>query len=115
MTNQLDSFFGAMSDPTRRAVIEQLASGPASVSELHAPHKMALPTFMRHLKVLEGTGIMRSVKKGRVRTCHIEAAPLIEAQGWLAWQREIWEGRLDQLDALAHHIADQEKEHRHGD
>ena len=105
MTNQLDSFFGAMADPTRRAVIERLASGPASVSELHAPHQMALPTFMRHLKVLEDTGIVRSIKKGRVRTCHIEAAPLSEAQGWLAWQREIWEGRLDRLDALAHHIS----------
>jgi DNA-binding transcriptional ArsR family regulator len=109
MTNQLDSFFGAMADPTRRAVIERLASGPASVSELHTPHKMALPTFMRHLKVLEDTGIMRSIKKGRVRTCHIEAAPLIEAQGWLAWQREIWESRLDRLDALAHQIASTQK------
>jgi len=104
MTNQLDSFFGAMADPTRRAVIEQLASGPASVSELHAPHSMALPTFMRHLKVLEDTGIVRSIKKGRVRTCHIEAAPLIKAQGWLAWQREIWESRLDRLDQLARNL-----------
>lgn len=93
MKTQLDSFFGAMSDPTRRAVIEQLAAGPASVSDLHATHAMALPTFMRHLKVLEETGIVRSVKKGRLRTCHIEAAPLIEAQGWLAWQRAIWENR----------------------
>ena len=105
MTNQLDSFFGAMSDPTRRAVIERLASGPASVSELHAPHKMALPTFMRHLKVLEETGIVRSIKKGRVRTCHIEPEPLIAAQGWLAWQKEIWENRLDRLDALAATLA----------
>jgi DNA-binding transcriptional ArsR family regulator len=109
MTNQLDSFFGAMSDPTRRAVIERLASGPASVSKLHAPHQMALPTFMRHLKVLEDTGIIRSIKKGRVRTCHIEAGPLIKAQGWLAWQRQIWESRLDKLDALAREIADTEK------
>jgi DNA-binding transcriptional ArsR family regulator len=93
MTNQLDSFFGAMSAPTRRAVLERLAAGPASVSELHKPHQMALPTFMRHLKVLEDTGIVRSVKKGRVRTCHIEPAPLIEVQGWLAWQRTIWENR----------------------
>ena len=90
-----------MSDPTRRAVIERLASGPVSVSELHAPHDMALPTFMRHLKVLETTGIVRSIKKGRVRTCHIEPQPLIAAQGWLAWQKEIWENRLDRLDALA--------------
>jgi DNA-binding transcriptional ArsR family regulator len=110
MTNQLDKFFGAMSDPTRRAVIERLASGPASVSELHAPHQMALPTFMRHLRVLEDTGIVRSLKKGRVRTCHIEAAPLIEAQGWLAWQRELWENRMDQLDALAQQIHDNEQE-----
>lgn len=110
MTNQLDSFFGAMADPTRRAVIERLASGPASVSELHAPHSIALPTFMRHLKVLEDTGIVRSIKKGRVRTCHIEAAPLIEAQGWLAWQREIWESRLDRLETISHIIASDEKE-----
>ena len=109
MTNQLDSFFGALADPTRRAVIERLASGPASVSELHASHKMALPTFMRHLRVLEDTGIVRSIKKGRVRTCHIEAGPLIEVQGWLAWQREIWETRLDQLEVLAQSIADQQE------
>lgn len=101
MTNPLDSFFGAMSDPTRRAVIERLASGPASVGELHAPHKMALPTFMRHLKVLEDTGIVRSIKKGRVRTCHIDPEPLITVQGWLAWQKEIWENRLDPMDAVA--------------
>ncbi|WP_394179837.1 ArsR/SmtB family transcription factor [Yoonia maritima] len=93
MTQQLNAFFSAMSDPTRRAVIERLVSGPASVTELHAPHDMALPTFMRHLGVLEKTGIVRSVKKGRVRTCHIEYAPLIEAQGWLAWQRHLWENR----------------------
>lgn len=109
MTQQLDSFFAAMSDPTRRAVIERLASGPATVSELHAPHVMALPTFMRHLGVLEKTGIVRSIKKGRVRTCHIEAAPLIEAQGWLAWQRHLWETRMDGLDAYTQKIAAREK------
>lgn len=93
MTKQLDSFFGAMADPTRRAVIERLAASPASVSELHKPHPMALPTFLRHLQVLEDTGIVRSVKKGRVRTCYIQTDPLIAVQGWLAWQREIWETR----------------------
>ena len=108
MTQTLDSFFAAMSDPTRRAVIERLAAGPASVSELHAPHDMALPTFMRHLKVLEGTGIVRSIKKGRVRTCHIDPEPLITAQGWLAWQKEIWENRLDGLEALAQTIVEGE-------
>jgi DNA-binding transcriptional ArsR family regulator len=93
MTNKLNLFFGAMADPTRRAVIEHLASGPASVSALHAPHKMALPTFMRHLSVLEESGIVRSIKKGRVRTCHLAPAPLVEVQGWLAWQRTLWESR----------------------
>lgn len=101
MTNQLDQLFSALSDPTRRAVIEQLTRGRATVSELAAPHDIALPTFLKHLKVLEDSGLVRSVKKGRVRTCHIEAAALIEAQGWLAWQREVWEGRLDRLEKLA--------------
>ncbi|MGJ8621718.1 MAG: ArsR/SmtB family transcription factor [Yoonia sp.] len=94
MTNKLDLFFGAMADPTRRAVIEQLASGPATVSALHEPHAMALPTFMRHLKVLEKSGIVRSIKKGRVRTCHLAPTPLVEVQGWLAWQRTVWESRI---------------------
>jgi DNA-binding transcriptional ArsR family regulator len=93
MTQQLDSFFGAMSDSTRRAVIEQLVRGPATVSALHQPHKMALPTFIRHLGVLEKVGIIRSIKRGRVRTCYLEPSPLVEVQGWLAWQREIWEHR----------------------
>lgn len=104
MANKLDSAFSALSDPTRRAIIERLASGPATVSDLAAPHAMALPTLMRHLKVLENCGLVRSVKKGRVRTCHIEAAPLMEVQGWLEWQRRVWEGRLDRLSALAHDI-----------
>jgi DNA-binding transcriptional ArsR family regulator len=95
MVSHLNTFFGALSDPTRRAVLEKLVLGPATVSNLAAPHYMALPTFMRHLGVLEKAGLVRSIKKGRVRTCHLEAAPLLEAQGWLAWQRQIWEDRLD--------------------
>lgn len=115
MANDLNAFFSAISDPTRRAVIERLASGSATVSELAAPHPIALPTFMRHLRVLEDSGIVRSVKKGRVRTCHIEAEPLIAAQGWLAWQRQIWEGRMDRLEALALKISQDEKGHRNAD
>lgn len=92
MSDQLNGFFAAMGDPTRRAVVERLAAGPATVSELHKGHAMALPTFMRHLGVLEKAGVMRSIKKGRVRTCHIASEPLMEAQGWLAWQRQVWEG-----------------------
>ncbi len=101
MTAELDRFFAAMADPTRRAVIEQLTAGRATVTELAEPHDMALPSFMRHLKVLEDAGLVRSVKRGRVRTCVIEPAPLIEAQGWLEWQRAVWEGRNDRLTTLA--------------
>ena len=107
MTNHLNAFFSALSDPTRRAVIERLIEGPASVSELHAPHDIALPTFLRHLKVLEDAGLVASEKSGRVRTVHIEAARLIEAEHWLARQRRLWEGRLDRLDALAEQLNDQ--------
>ena len=101
MTKRLDAFFSALSDPTRRAVVERLTAGPAPVSELHAPHDIALPTFLRHLKVLEDSGLVRSEKKGRVRTVHIEAAPLAEAETWLRHQRRLWDGRIDRLQALA--------------
>ena len=101
MANHLDTFFGALADPTRRAVIERLTVGPAPVKELHAPHDMALPTFLKHLSKLEDAGLVRTEKKGRVRTVHIEAAPLAEAESWLKKQRAVWEGRLDRLARLA--------------
>lgn len=101
MANQLDNFFGAMSDPTRRAVIERLILGPAPVSELHAPHDMALPSFMKHLSKLEAAGLVRSEKTGRTRIVHIEAAPLAEAESWIKRQRQAWERRLDRLETLA--------------
>ena len=101
MTKHLDACFSALADPTRRAVVEQLARGPATVSELAAPHPIALPTFMRHLGVLEACGLVRSEKKGRVRTCYIDPSPMLEVQGWMEWQRVIWERRLDQLDQMA--------------
>ena len=97
MPRDLNAIFTALSEPTRRAVVEQLAKGPASVSTLASDFDISLPTFVRHLKVLETCGLVRSVKKGRVRTCHIEAAPLMELQGWLEWQRRVWEGQMDHL------------------
>ena len=100
MANQLDSFFAAMADPTRRAVIERLAQGPASVSDLHDPDAMALPSFLKHVNRLEGAGLIRSEKTGRTRILHIEAAPLAQAGGWLARQRRLWDGKLDRLQAL---------------
>lgn len=112
MANQLDQIFSAMSDPTRRAVVERLvAGGPGTVSDLHAPHDIALPTFLRHLKVLESAGLVRSEKSGRVRTVHLEAQALTAAEGWIHRQRRLWEGRLDRLALLAETL---EKETKNG-
>lgn len=97
---RLDHLFAALADPTRRAVIERLTVGPASVSDLAAPHDMALPSFTQHLKVLENAGLISTRKKGRVRMVNIEAQPLTDAQRWLERQRKLWEARFDRLDAL---------------
>ncbi|KZL14457.1 Transcriptional repressor SdpR [Pseudovibrio axinellae] len=111
MANHLDSFFSALADPTRRAVIVRLVAGPAQVSELHEPHNMALPSFLKHLGKLEAAGIIRSEKIGRIRMVYIEAAPIAEAEEWLKQQRHVWEKRLDRLSALAGNI---EKESNDG-
>lgn len=94
----LDATFRALAAPARRAVLEQLSRGPAAVTELAEPFDMALPSFMRHLRVLEEGGLVRSRKVGRVRTYEIAVGPLDRAAGWLRQQRDTWEGRLDQLD-----------------
>lgn len=96
---RIDAIFRALADPTRRQVIERLSAGDASVSELAGPHKMALPSFVEHLKVLEGAGLVRSQKVGRVRTYGLVPEELRIAQTWLDRQRAIWEARLDSLDA----------------
>jgi DNA-binding transcriptional ArsR family regulator len=95
----IDGVFRALSDPTRRQVIERLSRSPASVSELAAPFEMALPSFLEHLKVLEGCGLVQSRKTGRVRTYQLAAKRLRLAEDWLGKQRTIWEQRLDQLDS----------------
>ena len=98
-TIQLDRVFNALADPTRRAVLERLTGGPAPVSELAQPFDMALPSFTQHLNVLEGCGLVRSEKTGRVRTYRLVPRPLQAAEHWMVAQREIWETRLDQLDS----------------
>lgn len=95
----MDSVFHALSDATRRSVVERLRQRPASVSELAAPYRMALPSFVQHLRVLEGAGLVRSRKSGRVRTYTLESGRLRLAQEWLDVQRQIWETRFDQMDA----------------
>lgn len=95
---ELDRVFHALADPTRRAVLQRLGSGVAPVSELARPFDMALPSFLQHLKVLEGCGLVRSWKSGRVRTYQLAPEPLKAAEGWMSEQRALWESRLDQLD-----------------
>lgn len=95
----LDDVFFALGDPTRRAVMERLAKGAASVKDLARPFTMALPSFMQHLKVLEEGGLIRSRKEGRSRICELNPAVLNEAEDWLGQQRAIWETRFDQMDA----------------
>lgn len=101
MLNQsaaLDLAFQALADPTRRTIVSRLSRGPASVSELARPLEMTLPAVLQHLRLLEESGLVRSEKKGRVRTCRIEPKALRSAEGWIARQRSLWEGRLDRLE-----------------
>jgi DNA-binding transcriptional ArsR family regulator len=98
-TIELDRVFNALADPTRRAVLERLCAGPAPVSELAQPFEMALPSFSQHLNVLEGCGLVRSEKTGRVRTYELAPRPLQAAEHWMVVQRAIWETRFDQLDS----------------
>jgi DNA-binding transcriptional ArsR family regulator len=98
----LDPVFQALSDPTRRAIVDRLSRGPASVSTLAAPLPMSLPAVMQHLQVLEKSGLIRSEKVGRVRTCLIEPVAMQSAEQWIAERRATWERRLDRLgDYLA--------------
>lgn len=102
MTNHsddLDAVFRALADPTRRAVIQRLGGGPASVSDLAEPFEMALPSFVQHLRVLEESGLVTSTKVGRVRTCEIVPKQLSSAEKWLADRRALLERRLDALDS----------------
>ncbi|RUW79592.1 MULTISPECIES: helix-turn-helix transcriptional regulator [unclassified Mesorhizobium] len=108
-TPPIDGIFRALADPTRRRVVERLNRSPASVSELAEPFAMALPSFVEHLKVLEGCGLVQSEKAGRVRTYRLSPEPLKLAENWLAEQRALWERRLDQFDAYVMNLKENEK------
>ncbi|MCE9651052.1 MAG: metalloregulator ArsR/SmtB family transcription factor [Parvibaculum sp.] len=101
-SGQLDSLYQALAEPARRIMVERLTRGPASVSELAKPLDMSLSAVMQHLQVLEASGLVRTEKTGRVRTCRIEPSALRMAEEWLSAQRGMWEKRLDRLgDYLA--------------
>src|SRR5881394_336111 len=94
-----DDVFYALSNSTRRKVLELLSVGPATVSELAAPFDMKLPSFVQHLSVLEQSRLVKSKKRGRVRTYEIAPARLRVAEDWLTARRQLWEARLDRFDA----------------
>ena len=93
-----DKAFHALSNPTRRKVLERLSAGPATVSELAAPFDMQLPSFVQHLSVLESSRLVRSTKRGRVRTYEIAPERFKVVEDWLTARRELWEARLDRFD-----------------
>lgn len=100
----LDRLFQALGDPTRRVMVERLSRGPASVSELAQPLAMSLSAVVQHLQVLEASGLVRSEKVGRVRTCRIDPAALRSAEQWITERRTSWERSFDRLgDYLAEH------------
>jgi DNA-binding transcriptional ArsR family regulator len=96
----LDDVFAALADPTRRAIVAQLAAGDASVSELARPFDMTLPAVAKHVRVLEQAGLLKTEKEGRVRSCHLVAEPMQEVLRWIAQHGQFWEDQLESLDAL---------------
>jgi len=105
----LNGIFQALADPTRRGVLERLGNGPASISELAKPFDMALPSFLKHIHLLEGSGLIRTQKQGRVRTCALEKERFAAAETWLSRQRTLWEGRTDRLELFVTDAVNKEK------
>ena len=104
--DDLDSIFAALSDRTRRHVLQSLAEGDQQVTELASKHEMSLPGFMKHLRVLEDAGLIARSKEGRVVSCELSAAPMEEAAAWMSRYEEFW---TDKLDSLARYLYQQEE------
>lgn len=97
-TDHLSTVFGALADPTRRALLERLSQGEASVTDLAAPFDMSLPAISRHLKVLEHAGLIARSRHAQWRPCRLEATPLKQAADWVGEYRRFWEASFDRLD-----------------
>ena len=104
----LDRTFQALADPTRRGMLARLSRGPASVSDLARPLPISLPAVLQHLQALEASGLVRSAKKGRVRTVEIDPGAMTAAERWFAEQRSIWEARTDRLEAYLEELKTEE-------
>ena len=109
-SSKLDRAFQALADPARRGMLARLASGPATVSELAEPLTMSLPAVLQHLQALEGSGLIRSEKKGRVRTCRLQPGVLAAAEQWLVDRRSEWEIRHDRFEEYVMKLKDEENE-----
>ena len=105
--HRLTSTFAALANPTRRAILAQLAAGEASVNELAEPFQMSLPAISKHIKVLEGAGLIRRTQRAQYRPCELDASPLAEVSSWTEHYRPIWENRFDQMDDYLKELADQ--------
>jgi DNA-binding transcriptional ArsR family regulator len=99
-TKSLERIFDALGDPTRRRILERLSSGPSAVSSLSEPLNLTLAAVLQHVQSLERSGLVRTVKVGRVRTCQLEPKALVEAERWLADRRSLWEKNYDRLGSL---------------
>ncbi len=107
--DRLSATFHALADPTRRAILARLSSGEASVNDLAAPFDMSLPAISKHLKVLEGAGLISRTKEAQYRPCKLEAQPLQEANAWVEQYRKFWEASFDRLDAYLQALQAKEK------
>lgn len=107
--DRLSLTFSALADPTRRAILARLSSGPASVNELAAPFDMSLPAVSKHLKVLERAQLIARGREAQWRPCEIKAAPLKEATDWMEQYRQFWEERFDRLEEYLKELQAQEK------
>jgi DNA-binding transcriptional ArsR family regulator len=106
----LDSTFGALADPTRRAILASLMLGEASLSDLAGPHRMSLPAVMKHVRVLQHAGLVSQKKIGRTRFCQLAPAPLKQAEDWIAQYRRFWEGAFDSLERFLNQNPPSEKD-----
>ena len=110
-SQHLDLVFAALADPTRRAILARLAEGEATVNELVAPFELAQPTISKHLKVLEGAGLVSRGREAQFRPVRLEAAPLESAAQWVGGFRRFWDASLDHLDAYVKTLKAKEKRH----
>lgn len=108
-STNLDAVFSALADPTRRAILAQLADGATSVGELTKPHQMSQPAISKHLSVLERAGLIRREAKRQLRLAHLEAGPMKDAVRWLEEFRQFWSGSFDQLDNLLNELKETER------